>query len=58
MKERVYEVKPDRMYCPSCHREVNLPFQGNMNITGNIKIACGCKGGVVMIKGKKEEDKK
>jgi len=60
MKERVYKIKPERMFCPSCHREVNFPFKGNMSITGNIRIACNCKGGVVIIQGEKskEEDKK
>ena len=56
MKERVYKVKPERMFCPSCHREVNFPFQGNMNITGKMKLACVCKNGVVIIQGEKKEE--
>ena len=44
------------MFCPSCHREVNFPFKGNMNIMGKMKLACGCKNGVVIIQGEKKEE--
>jgi DNA-directed RNA polymerase subunit RPC12/RpoP len=58
MKERVYETKSDKLFCPNCHRKVNMPFKGNINITGKMNINCSCGGGRVIIKGKKEEDKK
>jgi hypothetical protein len=40
-------------YCPSCHREIVIPFRSgsNINIGPGINIACGnCKKGRVEIK--------
>lgn len=48
MKEKVFKNK-DMMFCPSCHKKVENPMKG-ANITGTLRIACGCKKGVCIVK--------
>lgn len=53
MKERFYNNTKQRVWCPHCHREVNMPFK-NVNIKGKLKLACGCGKGRVVIKPDEE----
>jgi len=40
------------IFCPRCHRKVELPFKGNVNIKGKMRINCGyCKKGKIVVKG-------
>lgn len=50
--ERVYTKIPEAAFCPRCHRRVQLPsFLKTARIGGSIRVSCGCKKGVVVIKG-------
>ena len=54
MKVRNYEVTnigTSVYFCPSCHKQIDVPFKGQVNIQGGLSLACGnCKKGKVIIK--------
>jgi DNA-directed RNA polymerase subunit RPC12/RpoP len=52
MAETVAEKPKPILFCPRCHRRVELPFKGNVKIKGTMRIACGwCKKGKIIVKG-------
>lgn len=53
MKEKTYKDLKQRLWCPSCHKEVNNPFEG-VNIKGKLKLGCGCGKGRVVIQPDEE----
>lgn len=44
--------RPAKLYCPSCHREVNCPITDTSKVSGTINLGCGhCTKGMVVLKG-------
>jgi len=58
MKIRKYiieEFGKNVYFCPNCHRQIFLPFKGEVKLGGALKINCGnCKGGQISIELIKE----
>ena len=53
MKTRKYtveKIEKGSYFCPNCHRELALPFKGNINIQGGLSLMCSnCKNGKILI---------
>jgi hypothetical protein len=53
MKSKLYSSIDSLMFCPNCHRQIKSPVQGNLKVSGKIRILCSCGGGMVIVKGEK-----
>jgi len=53
---KVENFKDSYYFCPVCHRKLELPFKGNINIQSAISLNCSlCKKGRVKIEVIKKE---